>query len=87
MTANNLLESYMVRFHGALAGMSPDEQQDIYKRVFINLPRVNGDDTWELPIPATYILDRDRTVLYANANPDYTDRPEPLDILATLEKL
>lgn len=65
----------------------PDQQQEIYRRVFINLPRVNGDDSWELPIPATYILDRDGTVLYANANADYTDRPEPLDILAALEKL
>jgi peroxiredoxin len=63
------------------------EQQEIYKRVFINLPRVNGDDSWELPIPATYIVERDGTVLYANANPDYTERPEPLDILAALEKL
>src|SRR5581483_10213758 len=65
----------------------PDQQQEIYRPVFINLPRVNGDDSWELPIPATYILDRDGTVLYANANADYTDRPEPLDILAALEKL
>jgi len=64
----------------------PAEQQEIYKRVFINLPRVNGDDTWELPIPATYILERDGTVLYAKANPDYTTRPEPLDVLAALEQ-
>jgi peroxiredoxin len=70
-----------------LAYRVPDEQQEIYKRVFINLPRVNGDDSWELPIPATYIIGRDGTVLYANANPDYSTRPEPLDILATLEQL
>lgn len=70
-----------------LAYRVPDEQQEIYKRVFINLPRVNGDDSWELPIPATYILERDGTVLYANANPDYTERPEPLDVLAALEKI
>ncbi len=69
-----------------LAYRVPDEQQEIYKRVFINLPRVNGDASWELPIPATYILERDGTVLYANANPDYTARPEPLNILAALEK-
>src|SRR6266852_8361743 len=37
----------------------PDYQQAVYKRTFINLPFVNGDDRWELPIPATYILDRD----------------------------
>ncbi|MGB8988512.1 MAG: peroxiredoxin-like family protein, partial [Candidatus Sulfotelmatobacter sp.] len=43
----------------------PDEQKAIYQRSFVNLPFVNGDATWELPIPATYIVDRNSTVLYA----------------------
>src|SRR6266436_2799846 len=62
----------------------PDAQQAIYRRAFINLPFANGDDSWELPIPATFILDRDGTVLYASANEDYSARPEPLDIVARL---
>jgi peroxiredoxin len=62
----------------------PDYQQALYKRVFVNLPHANGDDSWELPIPATFILDRDGTVLYASANEDYTERPEPSEILQTL---
>ncbi len=37
----------------------PDEQSAVYQRAFVNLPFVNGDDSWELPIPATYIIDRD----------------------------
>jgi len=39
----------------------PTDQQEIYRRVFINLPNTNGDPSWELPIPATYVLDRDGT--------------------------
>jgi peroxiredoxin len=62
----------------------PDEQQAIYRRVFINLPFANGDDSWELPIPATYILDRDGRVLYASVNADYTERPEPAEVLDRL---
>jgi peroxiredoxin len=62
-----------------------DEQQAVYRRAFVNLPFANGDETWELPIPATYILDRDRTVLYASANEDYTERPEPDEIVDILE--
>jgi len=58
-----------------------DQQQAVYRRAFVNLPLANGDETWELPIPATYILDRDGTVLYASANEDYTERPELRDIL------
>ena len=62
----------------------PDYQQALYKSVFINLPHTNGDVSWELPIPATFILDRDGKVLYASANEDYTDRPEPREILEKL---
>ena len=63
-----------------------DEQQAVYRRTFVNLPFANGDETWELPIPATYILDRDRTVLYASGNEDYTERPEPDEIVGILER-
>lgn len=62
----------------------PEDQQQIYRRAFVNLPFVNGDDGWELPIPATYILNRDSAVLYAWASPDYMERPEPADILEAL---
>jgi len=59
----------------------PDDQQAIYRRAFVNLPLANGDSSWELPIPATYILDREGRVVYASANPDYMERPEPEEIL------
>jgi peroxiredoxin len=60
----------------------PTAQEVIYRRAFVNLPLVNGDDSWELPIPATYILDEAGTVIYASAKEDYTDRPEPSEIVA-----
>jgi peroxiredoxin len=60
-------------------------QEAVYRRAFVNLPFTNGDDSWELPIPATYILDRVGTVLYASANEDYTERPEPAEILGIVE--
>jgi peroxiredoxin len=68
-----------------LAYRVSDEQQALYKRTFVNLPFVNGDDSWELPIPATYIVERDGTVLYASANEDYTERPEPNEVVGILE--
>ncbi len=69
-----------------LAYRVPDEQQAIYRRAFINLPFANGDDSWELPIPATHIIDRDGTVLYASVDADYTERPEPAEILGRLQR-
>ena len=62
----------------------PAPQEAIYRRAFVNLPLTNGDESWELPIPASYILDRDGTILYASANEDYTDRPEPRDLFNAL---
>jgi peroxiredoxin len=59
----------------------PEYQQAVYKRAFVNLPFANGDDRWELPIPATFVLERDSTVVYASASEDYTERPEPAEIL------
>lgn len=61
-----------------------EEQQALYQRTFVNLPFINGDGSWELPIPATYIIDRDGRVLYASADEDYTERPEPSGILSML---
>jgi peroxiredoxin len=65
----------------------PEEQMGLYRSTFVNLPFTNGDGSWELPIPATYIVDRDGTILFASANEDYTERPEPLELLAQLEAL
>jgi peroxiredoxin len=62
-----------------------DEQQSLYMRTFVNLPFVNGDDSWELSIPATYVIERDGTVIYSSANEDYTERPEPSEIVALLQ--
>ncbi len=77
--ANNVARQF------GLAYRVPDEQREVYRRAFVNLPFVNGDDSWELPIPATYIIDRDGSVLYASANEDYTERPEPADIVRFLQ--
>ena len=65
----------------------PEYQQSVYQRAFVNLPVANGDDSWELPIPATYIIGRDRSVEYAALNPDYSVRPEPAELLDYLGRL
>jgi peroxiredoxin len=67
-----------------LAYRVPDYQQAVFRSVFVKLPFTNGDDSWELPIPATYILERDGSVLYSSANEDYSERPEPTEILNAL---
>jgi len=65
----------------------PEYQRSVYQRAFVNLPLANGDDSWELPIPATYIVGRDGSVEYASLNPDYSVRPEPAELLERLAGL
>jgi peroxiredoxin len=69
----------------------PEYQQEIYQRAFVNLPFVNGDNSWELPIPAVYVLGRQpsgqASVLYASPTADYAVRPEPTEIVNCLSQL
>jgi peroxiredoxin len=61
----------------------PDYQQQVYRRSFVNLPFANGDDSWELPVPATYVVGKDGSIVYARVDVDYRQRPEPVEILNT----
>lgn len=55
----------------------PDDLQNAYRSFGIDLEKVDGDPSWELPIPGSFVIARDGLVKYASADPDYTTRPEP----------
>ena len=65
----------------------PEDLRPLYAEIGIDLPATNGDATFSLPIPATYIVDRNGTVAYALVEADFTRRAEPSDILAALRRL
>jgi peroxiredoxin len=62
----------------------PDALRDYYLSIMVNLPFINGEDSWRLPIPATYVIDRERRVLFAEAHADFRVRPEPEEALDAL---
>lgn len=64
----------------------PDYLVDLYRQLGNNLPLVNGDDSWTLPMPARFVLSPQGRVLYREVNPDYTQRPEPEALLAVLTR-
>jgi len=64
-----------------------EELRPIYSKFGHGLPDKNGDDSWALPIPATYVIDRDGTIVFAFVDVDYRSRLEPADIVAVLETL
>ncbi len=51
------------------------------------LPAINGDDSWELPVPATYVIARDDRVALAAIDVDYRNRLEPDAVLTALRSL
>ena len=62
-----------------------EELRPIYAKFGIDLPAYNGDDSFTLPIPATYVIGRDGKILYSFADADYTRRLEPGEIVKALE--
>ena len=56
----------------------PTDLKDLYLNTFKNdLAQRNGDASWQLPMPARFVIDRKGTIRNAQADPDYTVRPEP----------
>ena len=65
----------------------PEDLKNLYLKFGIDLPKNNGDDSWTLPMPARFIIDRDATIRYAEVDPDYTVRPEPAHTIKALQSL
>ncbi len=60
---------------------------EVYKGFNNNLPAVNEDPAWVLPMPARYVIGTDGIIAYAEVNPDYTQRPDPSELLPVLDGL
>jgi peroxiredoxin len=83
--------TYAAQF--GLAYTIPGYHREYYRSVLVNIPFVNGmektggmekaaDQSWRLILPATYVIGRDRRILYAQAHADFRVRPEPEEALA-----
>jgi peroxiredoxin len=64
-----------------------EKMQEIYKNFGIDLPTANGDQSFELPIPATYVVTKNGIIAFAFIDADYTNRLDPEIIVSELKKL
>jgi peroxiredoxin len=62
----------------------PQELQAMYESIITKLPGYNGDQSWELPLAATYVIRPDETIAYARVDEDWRQRAEPEEILKAL---
>lgn len=76
----------IARKFGLVFNLSEDIRR-VYQKFGHDIPDQNGDDTWEIPVPATYVADASGVVVFRFVNTDYTRRAEPADIVAALQKL
>jgi peroxiredoxin len=65
----------------------PQALRPLYEKFGTDLIAYNGDDSFKLPVPATYIIGQDGVILYDFVNADYTMRLEPSEIVAKLAEL
>ncbi|MEM6717142.1 MAG: peroxiredoxin-like family protein, partial [Cyanobacteria bacterium P01_C01_bin.147] len=80
------LDNQVARQFG-LVFQLPASLRPIYDGFGIDLVAYNGNDQFELPIPATYVVQPNGEIVYAFADVDYTKRAEPSDVVNALKAL
>jgi len=76
----------VARQYGLVYSLS-EGVRPVYTAIGSDLPTYNGDQSWELPMPGTFIIAPDGTARVAFVDADHTHRLEPVEILAALRDL
>lgn len=64
----------------------PERLRTIYKQFGADVAAANGDERYELPLAATYVIDVDGIIRYAFVDTDYAKRLEPEEIVKILKQ-
>ena len=75
--------NHVVEKYGLVWRLSP-ELQHMYEAIMTKLPGYNGDQSWQLPLAATYIMQPGGVISYGRVDVDWRQRPEPEEILGHL---
>jgi len=59
----------------------------IYANFGFDIERYQGNSTWMLPIPATYVVATDGRIVDCRVDPDFRNRMEPEDVITALKTL
>lgn len=61
-----------------------DRLDALYKKFGIDLLKTQGNNNSELPLPATFVVNRNGKIILKHVDTDYTKRLEPEDVLSVL---
>ncbi|MEM1369114.1 MAG: peroxiredoxin-like family protein [Cyanobacteria bacterium P01_H01_bin.15] len=70
-----------------LAFTLPEELRQIYADLGGDLEKFNGANHFDLPIPATLVVDTDGKIVFAHVDVDYTTRANPEDVLSVVNSI
>lgn len=59
--------------------------QGYYRSILVNIPFINGEQSWQLPVPATFVIGQNGQVRWSQGHADFRVRPEPAEALQALE--
>lgn len=62
----------------------PEYMQGHYRSILVNIPFINGESSWRLPVPATFVIGANGMILWSGGHADFRVRPEPTDAIKAL---
>lgn len=75
------------RAFGLVWQVQDGQERGFYRAFGSHVDQANGDDSWELPAPAVFVIDRDGVVRWSSVDSNWTRRAEPEDVLAAVRAL
>ena len=82
LSAQTVIRAYKVQF------TAPADLQDVHVNVIdVDLRDHTANRSWQLPVPASFVIDRAGVVRAARVSADYRTRMEPADIIAALNEV
>ena len=76
----------VARQYGLVHSLSGPLRELYIKKFGVDLPEFNGEESYELPLPGTFIVDTSGEIRLAFVHPDYTQRLEPSEIIKSLRE-
>ncbi len=79
--------------HFGIAYTVPPSHRRYFQSILVNIPFNNAglsyhnatEQSWRLPLPAVFVINRDNTIIFSEAHADFRVRPEPAAVLAALD--
>lgn len=64
-----------------------EKMKELHSGGGVDLNIFNGEDSWVMPVPARLIIDTKGIIRYAEVHPDYTVRPDPIELVNLMKSI